>query len=304
MAEGVAGLNQQVVNTGYWDRSERLAQHVDVSALNSKMPLEDRPSGRSPRTIRRAVEADIIPRLLLSVRAAKIEPPPAPAAEAGLTAADILRFAELLLTEDDDAVLAAHIEAIQARGFLLDQVYLHLFQPTARHIGELWCADLCSFVDVTLALGTMQKLLRTFGPDFHKTGRAAEGARHALLVPLPGDQHTFGLSIVAEFFRRAGWNVWSTPFASPEGLAEAVRTSWFTVVGFSASSDERLDELAATIRLVRRDSCNGAIGVLVGGPVFLDHPDRVAWVGADAWGADARQALDQAESILALRTGS
>ncbi|MDH5177200.1 MAG: cobalamin B12-binding domain-containing protein [Gammaproteobacteria bacterium] len=28
--------------------------------------------------------------------------------------------------------------------------------------------------------------------------------RRALLIPMPGEQHTFGLMIVADFFRRAG----------------------------------------------------------------------------------------------------
>ena len=36
-----------------------------------------------------------------------------------------------------------------------------------------------------------------------------EGGRRALLVSVPGEQHSFGVTMVAEFFRRAGWDAWT-----------------------------------------------------------------------------------------------
>jgi methanogenic corrinoid protein MtbC1 len=41
---------------------------------------------------------------------------------------------------------------------------------------------------------------------------------------------------------------------------------------------------------------------MVGGKVFLEHPELAALVGADATAYDARQACAQAESLLALLT--
>jgi methanogenic corrinoid protein MtbC1 len=39
---------------------------------------------------------------------------------------------------------------------------------------------------------------------------------------------------------------------------------------------------------------------MVGGPVFLAHPELVAMVGADATAADGRQAVQQAQRLLML----
>ena len=54
------------------------------------------------------------------------------------------------------------------------------------------------------------------------------------------------------------------------------------------------------IRALRRASRNRAIGVLVGGPLFIDHPELVARVGADATAIDGGQAPIQAQNLLAL----
>jgi methanogenic corrinoid protein MtbC1 len=43
----------------------------------------------------------------------------------------------------------------------------------------------------------------------HMDGHADEGVpvRRALLLAVAGDQHTFGLAMVRDFFRAAGWRV-------------------------------------------------------------------------------------------------
>lgn len=252
--------------------------------------------------VRRAVEADIVPRVLLERDRGAAPAPAAPGA--GVEPHEVFHFVRLLLDHVADDRPTAYTLAVQARGIAIADIYLTLFQPAARHIGDLWADDRCSFVDVTLAIGTMQRMLRFFEPIFQTNARLAAGDRQALLVPLPGDHHTFGLSMVTEFFRRAGWSVWNTPLASIDDLATAVKTCWFAVVGFSASTDHRLDELASAIRLVRLQSCNRAVGVMVGGPIFVEHPGYVARVGADAMGQDANEALVRAEGFLAPAAGT
>jgi methanogenic corrinoid protein MtbC1 len=39
---------------------------------------------------------------------------------------------------------------------------------------------------------------------------------------------------------------------------------------------------------------------MVGGPLFIEHPELVAGVGADATAADGLQAVAQAQSLLTL----
>jgi len=122
--------------------------------------------------------------------------------------------------------------------------------------------------------------------------------RRALLAPARGDQHTFGLAMASDFFRRAGWAVWDLPTASNGDLARLVRREWFAVVGFSVSCERWLDAARSAIRAIRGASSNGALSVMVGGPLFLNHPELAAGVGADATASDAQQAVLQAQGLL------
>jgi methanogenic corrinoid protein MtbC1 len=119
-----------------------------------------------------------------------------------------------------------------------------------------------------------------------------------MLVPAPGSQHTLGLFMVAEFFRRAGWDVWGEPSASAADLLDAVRGEWFDVIGISIGAEFQIEGLSSVILGLKRASRNPAVRVLLGGPVASLNPDLHTRLGADATAFDANQALTLAESLL------
>lgn len=151
---------------------------------------------------------------------------------------------------------------------------------------------------MTIGLSRLQQVLRQFSPASESEAEITEAGARVLLVPAPGEQHTFGIAMVEELLRRADWDVLSGPH---NDVADVVRHERFAVMGFSLSCEKRLEALAATIRSVRRASCNKHIGVMVGGRVFTEHPNLVVVAGADATAVDARQAIVQARTLIGLR---
>ncbi|MFZ1428352.1 MAG: cobalamin B12-binding domain-containing protein [Geminicoccaceae bacterium] len=216
------------------------------------------------------------------------------------SAVEVEELTGLVLTRDT-AMARNFVEEMHGRGTPVETLYLDLLAPTARRLGELWCEDNCNFTDVTVGLGRLQEVLHELSPLFRAEVEPHERGRRVLLVPVPGEQHSFGLHMVAEFFRRTGWDVWSgSQISSGSDLVQLVRSEWFAVVGLSLACETRVDALATGIRALRRASRNRAIGVLVGGPLFIDHPELVARVGADATAIDGGQAPMQAQNLLAL----
>lgn len=248
----------------------------------------------------RAIDTDIIPRLVLARRAERETARQTVGGEPLPSQHDIVELAGLVLTRDVE-VARSFVERLQARGTPVETLYLDLLAPTARRLGELWDNDACDFTEVTMGLGRLQQVLHDMSVAFRAEAEPHEHGRRVLLVPAPGEQHSFGLHMVAEFFRRAGWDVWSEPrIASGADLVQLVRNEWFAVVGLSVASETRIDSLATGIRALRRASRNRAVGVLVGGPLFVAHPELVARVGADATALDGGQAPIQAQNVLAL----
>jgi methanogenic corrinoid protein MtbC1 len=81
-------------------------------------------------------------------------------------------------------------------------------------------------------------------------------------------------------------------------LTSLVHNHWFDIVGFSVSSDRRLDELRKDIHDIRRGSRNRHVGIIIGGPLVIARPDLVASMGADMMSADATAAPQQAHGLI------
>ncbi len=243
----------------------------------------------------RTLESDVIPRLVGAHGQAE-------RTQVHLEAREIAAFVALL-RNGSDAELAAAVESTQRRGWSVEAMFLELFAPAARHLGDLWVADRCDFSTVTICLGRLQRLLREWSPAFGTEVEHPANGRRILLAQHPDEQHSFGLSMVAEFFRREGWEVLGGVGGAVADPSSQVSREWFDAVGFSIGSETRIDWLRERIAKVRAATRNRSVVVLVGGPLFVLQPAWAESVGADASGHEGGKAPKLAEDLLALRPG-
>ena len=242
----------------------------------------------------RTLEVEIIPRLVGAHRE------PSGGAAAGLEAPDIELFVELL-RHGSDAEIDATMQALVRRGLGVGPVFTGLLAPAARHLGVLWETDRCDFSSVTICLGRLQRLLREWSPHFGREVAHPPNGRRVLLAQHPDEQHSFGLSMVAEFFRRDGWEVLGGVGGAVPDPSARVALDWFDAVGFSIGSETRIDWLRERIVQVRASSRNRAVVMLVRGPLQLLMPDLVRAVAADFGGHDGAQAPRLAEDLITTR---
>ena len=258
------------------------------------------PNGRRQRhkLIAQAFEAEILPRLKLGHEPAPL-PRRLPGGNAAVAAPDLATLAQLVLRQDLAGSLAL-LEAVRARGVLPARISLDLLAPTARRLGEMWENDHCTFTEVTLGLGVLRKLLGAVHGPLEAEMPIRDAARRVLLASVASEQHSFGLGMVADFFRRAGWDVAADAPGSAEALAARTRQDWFAVAGLTLSTDAGIGPLALAIRAIRQASRNPIIGIMVGGPVFTARPELALLVGADLTAPDAEQAVLRAEGLRVL----
>jgi methanogenic corrinoid protein MtbC1 len=253
----------------------------------------------------RVIQSEIIPRLFLTLSPDPQElpertfHPPIAAPAAKLGEQEVSRFVSLLLSDDDTAAYARACRLL-ADGVSVDTIFLDLLAPAARRLGTLWETDECSFFEVTRSLGQMQVLLRRFGQDLGFTVDAATLGFRVLLASLPGEQHTFGISMVEEFFREHGWQTDRLVEPDLKALRKAVASDWYSIVGLSVSQDLVGDELKDLIAELRKAAPNPNTLFMVGGHFFNEHPEQVLLVGADGTGVDAQAAFARFQSLLGL----
>ena len=277
---------------GSLDLGRNEAPGPEVSFLPPLDVTIDVPEFRYAK-LRRIVAEHVVPRLLAlhnQAAANDDEPPLAP------QTSDIDALTALVLGPDNGQAFDFML-GLKDRGISLDSLHTELLEPTARHLGDLWNEDRIDFVDVTLGVGRLQRLVHVFEgldqvPDYVEK-------RKVLLACAPGEQHSLGSTIVQKFLRAAGWHVWTCATPRMEDAADLAAREWLGVVGFSLGSDQHREGLAQAIARVRELSLNRKVGVMVGGSAIARHPEWVADVGADGTAANGPAAVILAKKLLA-----
>lgn len=210
---------------------------------------------------------------------------------------DITDLADIVLGSDLQAAVA-YIIVLRDRGLPMETLFVELLEPTARHLGEMWDRDECDFIDVTLGVARLQKLLAIFNNTHHVP--SLDKRRKVLMAMTPGDQHSFGVTMVERFLLAAGWDVHTELSGTVEDIVKAAKEGWFAVAGLTLASDEMIDSLKSTIVKLREHSQNRHIGIMVGGPSFTANPALAREVGADSTAPNAPSAVVTAQKLFDL----
>lgn len=283
------------MTNGNWLSGHHGPSLSGASTVSLEPPLPIEVMGDSERELRlaAAVADKIVPRLIELHKSVLGPDVMADFHPGNIEITELARLA----VEPEGSEALKYVLRLRDAGLTLDDLYAELLEPTARHLGELWNNDKLDFLDVSIGLNSLQRLVHFFvGLDRIP---AYDQQRRALIVTVPGEQHMLGNTIVQRFFRAAGWHVCSQPIVHLDDLTAIVSNEWFAIAGFSLATDRNLDSLSRCIANVRKMSLNRDIGVIVGGPAFALNPDMAIAAGADGTAINAPAAVVLAKKLLA-----
>jgi hypothetical protein len=109
------------------------------------------------RLLVRTIEAEIVPRLLMSVVTRRRSPQPL-STVAAPKPDDADELARLLIAHDG-CVASAFVQIVRERGTPADLICRDLLAPTARRLEFLWEQHACDFESLTVGLGRLEALL-------------------------------------------------------------------------------------------------------------------------------------------------
>lgn len=251
----------------------------------AKSPSSPPVDAQSKADVLAVIESEIIPRLRFAHRADVLSPVLCSESRVPPTEAEVFEFARIAACHDLNKALAFVTELCR-QGLSLEIVLLELVAASARLLGEHWLQDLRTFNEVTAGLGTLQQVVHILGPSF---APSLPDRGLVVLVPAPGEQHTLGLFLVAEFLRRAGWGVHVDPAMSEGELVELVRSRRVVMLGISVSTSNLKEPLARMIAAARKASLNPDLTVMLGGSA--DLAALAAQTGASRWATDPREVV-------------
>jgi hypothetical protein len=192
----------------------------------------------------------------------------------------------LTLCRGDEAELSRLRDQVLAHEPLLSALGWHLVGPVSRTMGEMWMDDRLQGVELVLGQGRLQLLVRQVAGQRPRRGRYPGGL--ALVAPAPGEQHLAGATFAAVALDAAGWYV---HFAFPrddDELCATLRKHDYGLLHLAQSAvfarQDRLTDLAATIRQVRQTLDKPLLQILVSGRAFAEMPGLCITVGANGDG--------------------
>ena len=246
-------------------------------------PVVARPTESHLQEFASVIENVIVPRLLMSHVNGNSALVKEKVSLKNVAVSDFIKLA----TQDDPAAAIDYVRHLMFSGVPFQDVLLELMAPAARVLGERWEEDQASFVEVALGVSRMHRILREFdGVPSHLWSNAGFG-RHALLLPTPGEKHSFGLRLVQEFLLRESWTVTNNPVDDVEELGALVAQEHFDIVGLSLSGQTVLEPFLESIRVIRKKSKNRKVRIIVGGHLFVERPELIESCGSDAYAVDA-----------------
>lgn len=207
-------------------------------------------------------------------------------------------FCEVLIKPDATQALQ-FIEARRAEGLTRQGVYLGYIAAAARRLGEGWETDRLSFVDVAYGTGHLYALMRALRVERPSPSGPSNWRKHALFAAVPGEDHGIGVTMAADLFRDAGWDIDLKTDTDHDALLAYVEASRPKIIGLSLRSSRRLDSLVRLVVAIRICVPEAIIGVAPGGDL---KPGRILKLAdIDLVFNDVPSAIKELERLVALR---
>lgn len=167
----------------------------------------------------------------------------------------------LALIDVDDHAAPEFIRGLRSEGKSPETIYLVHLAAAARVLGEWWEEDRTSFAQVTLATGRIFAIMRSMRHLFEPT-ELIQG-KAALFASVPGEDHTLGVRMAADLFRKDGWDISLKTGLDHDALVAEIEQTPARILGLSFSGDHSIEALSRLIIAVR--ICAPHVAIFISG---------------------------------------
>jgi methanogenic corrinoid protein MtbC1 len=206
-----------------------------------------------------------------------------------------------------DAILAADrnradaiIDDALAAGTTVHDIYLDVFQPVLRETGKLWQQNKATVAQEHYVTGFIRQSMAHVHDRVAVSGAKTPQKKSIVTASVGEELHDIGIRMVADFFEMDGWDVYYTGANTPvKCILETARDRKADAVALSITMPSRLPDVQYLIRSLRADATTAHVKIIIGGYPFTVIPDLWKQVGADAYAADADDAVAAANRLIA-----
>ncbi len=182
-------------------------------------------------------------------------------------------------------------------GMTIEALYVEVLFPAQQEIGRMWHAGEATVAEERVVSDTTRRAMTLL---CHQQSSTESIGTTVVAASVARDAHDIGIRAVADLFQVAGWRAISLGSDVPSAeIGNAVKIFDADLVVLAATLTTHLKKLQETIESIRAVSGDD-VKILVGGHVFIDAPELWKNTGADAYAADAAEAVARGAELLGL----
>ncbi len=187
------------------------------------------------------------------------------------------------------------IDQALARGLDPTSLYLQVILPAQTELGNLWHEGKVSVSEEHRGTQITLSLLGRLRSHLMERAKP-RNEKLAVLTSIEGDPHLLGPRVVADFLQVDGWDVHFLGASTPlEELVTFVEKNKPHLVGLSLSLNEYIPMAARTVKTLK--ALKDPPYIMIGGSAFLGNEQLAKKTGADAFAANALDAVSKARKF-------
>lgn len=184
------------------------------------------------------------------------------------------------------------------RGLTVDKLFEDVFARISVRLGDMWCEDDISFMDVTLAYANLQMVLHEYRAEYVGPPTQTPKAR-LLFATLPKETHVFGLLLLTARLEKMGYATLALAAATNEQLVAHIETGKFDAVGLSCGGRICVPHLNSALTAL--SAAKSQKPVLIGGILTLLHTSDETDHKVDLWSSSFAELTAFLDTNIALQ---
>jgi methanogenic corrinoid protein MtbC1 len=206
----------------------------------------------------------------------------------------------LAFISEDEAAAPKIISGLRAEGTGAEVIYLKHLAAAARMLGEWWSEDRVNFTQVTFASGRMFAIMRSMSHLFEPVTSVQH--KQALFASVPGEDHTMGVRMAADLFRKDGWDIDLQVGLDHDALVARIEENPSGIVGLSISGEHSIDALSRLVVAVH--ICCPHVILFVSGQNIDAARPLLALMGLDGVAGEIEDAKEQLSKLWLEKTAA
>ena len=180
---------------------------------------------------------------------------------------------------------------------------LAFLEAVARSLGDDWSRDARSFLDVTIAMGRLQLMLRQIVHANAAHGERPERGSALITVP-PAEDHHFAQCLIDELFRAEGWVTDLFWPADRTAIVDRIVDRGHDIVCLSWSTGALAGIARDTVTAIESIPYGKRPAIVAGGRASHEHGGWLVRLGVDCICESTYGALAAARQLLETRASS